>query len=172
MSTPYLGEIRLFPWNWAPRSWHLCDGSILPIQQYTALFSLIGTYYGGNGTTSFALPDTRGRSGLHFGLQNEYTLGEMFGTETVTLNTGEIPMHTHQMLGVSANGAATLPNNHAYSNIASAAAPRYAPDSGALVSLIPTTIQPVGGGQPHDNMQPYLVLNYCICMSGYFPPRN
>jgi microcystin-dependent protein len=171
MSSPYLGEIRLFPWPWAPQGWHLCDGTVLPISQYTALFSLIGTYYGGNGTTTFALPDTRGRTGVHFGLQNEYTLGEQFGTETVLLNTGEIPLHTHQMMGQNTTGGAAQPNSHSLANSA-AAQPRYAPDSGALVALNPATIQPSGVGQPHDNMQPYLVLNYCIAMQGNYPPRN
>jgi len=172
LTTPYLGEIRLFTYNFAPRGWHLCDGSILSIQQYVALFSLIGTYYGGNGTTNFALPDLRGRTGVHVGAGTEYTMGEMFGTETVSLNTGEIPMHTHQMKGVNANGGAPLPNGHAYGNIAAAAAPRYAPDSGALLPINPMTTSIVGGSQPHANMQPFLVLNYCIAMQGSFPSRN
>jgi microcystin-dependent protein len=172
LTTPYLGEIRLFPYNFAPRGWHLCDGSILSIQSYAALFSLIGTYYGGNGTTTFALPDLRGRTAVHVGTTGEYTMGEVFGTEVVGLNAGEIPMHTHQMKGVNANGGAPQPNAHAYANVAAAADPRYAPDSGALVALNPTTISIVGNGQPHENMQPFLVLSYCIAMSGAYPSRN
>jgi len=171
LSSPYVGEIRLFPWPWAPKGWHLCDGSILPISQYTALFALIGTYYGGNGTSNFALPDTRGRSGVHYGSQTEYTLGEMFGTETVLLNTGEIPQHTHQMFGQNVSGAPAQPNSHGFANTAPAN-PRFAPDTGALVALNPTSIQPSGVGQAHDNMQPYLVLNYSIALTGYYPPRN
>jgi microcystin-dependent protein len=172
LSSPYVGEIRLFPWGWAPYGWQLCAGQTLPIQQYAALFSLIGTYYGGNGTTTFQLPDTRGRTVVHYGNGSEYTMGEPFGTETVALNSGEMPMHTHQMKAASGNGQ-PQPNGHAYGHTGTQpAAARYAPDSGALVALMPTTVSVMGSGQPHDNMQPYLVLNYCIAMQGAFPPRN
>lgn len=167
----FLGEIRLFPWNWAPVGWHLCDGTIFPISQYTALFALLGTQYGGNGQTTFALPDLRGRVPIHMG--PVYQQGETDGQEQVTLTISNMPAHPHTLLGTSQPGtSAPIPaSNAVLSKIGNATDFHYAPDTTA-VSLIPASVQSLGGGQPHDNMQPYLVLNFCIAMTGYFPSRN
>jgi len=166
---PYVGEIRLFPWNFAPRGWHLCDGTILTIQSNAALFSLLGTQYGGNGSTSFALPDLRGRTSIHF--SPNYTQGEPVGTETVLLNISEMPMHAHTLMETSQAGATPQPNGRVLAKVSAAADPHYAPDT-TTVGLNPTSVQTSGGNQPHANMQPFLVLNYCIATSGVFPARN
>lgn len=124
---PFLGEIRLFPWNWAPRGWFLCEGQLLAINQYAALFSLLGTQYGGNGTSTFALPDLRSRVPIHFG--STYVQGEMYGVEQVSLNLSEMPMHPHTLMGLGSAGGTTLPNGNAFSNVANVADPHYAADS-------------------------------------------
>jgi microcystin-dependent protein len=172
LSSPYLGEIRPFAFNFNPRGWFLCAGQLLSIQQYSALFSLLGTNYGGNGTTTFGLPDLRGRTPVSVGGSLQYVMGEQLGEEAVQLNIGDMPMHTHQAKAATGNGA-QQPNNNAYGHTgANASGARYAVDTNPLIALNPTTIQPVGSGLPHDNMQPYLTINYCICFSGAFPPRN
>jgi microcystin-dependent protein len=165
---PFLGEIKLLPWGWAPKNWHICDGSLLPIQQYAALFSLLGTQYGGNGTSNFALPDLRGRAPLHFG--SLYQQGEMDGTENVTLLLNQLPTHTHTLLGSTQPGQQNAPTG-ALSQINPTTGFHYAPDSPVL-ALSPTSVHPVGSGGPHDNMQPFLVLNYCIALYGVYPSRN
>lgn len=170
MSQPFLGEIRLFGYSFAPRGWHFCDGSILSIQQYTALFSLLGTTYGGNGSTNFGLPDLRGRANIHFNTSNPQ--GVTLGTETVTLLPSQLPMHNHSMQGVNSNGSVPPPNGHYYANSPGAKDPRYAVDTGALTMLMPNTVQQAGGSTPHENMQPFLVLNYSISLTGIFPSRN
>jgi len=166
---PYLGEIRLLGFGFAPRGWRLCDGSLLPIQSNTALFSLLGAQYGGNGVNNFALPDLRGRSPVHFG--TTYPQGTQAGTETVSLSLAQLPAHNHTLMGTTATGDGIEPNSHAYATVANAADFKYAPDS-ATTALNPAVIQNVGGGQPHDNMQPFLVMNYCIALTGIFPSRN
>ncbi len=166
---PYLGEIKLLPWNWAPKGWHLCDGALLSISQFSALFSLLGTQYGGNGQTNFALPDLRGRVPVHFG--SSYSQGTMTGTETVTLTLNEMPAHNHPFMGTSQAGDNILSNTRALAKVTPTTTFRYAADS-AIVGLNPASVQPAGGSQPHFNMQPYLVLNYCIALSGIFPSRN
>ncbi len=170
MSQPFLGEIRLFPWNWAPRGWHLCDGSLLPISQYAALFSLLGVNYGGNGSTSFGLPDMRGRAPIHF--SGQYPQGLMMGTESVTLNTTQLPQHTHALQGINTNATAPEPSTHYYGNYANATAYHYTSDANPLTLLNPTTVSMTGSNLPHDNMQPFLALNYSIALSGAFPSRN
>jgi microcystin-dependent protein len=168
VSTPFLGEIRLFPYNFAPRGWAFCNGQILSIAQNTALFALLGTTYGGNGQTTFALPDLRGRvansSGQGPGLSS-YSLGQVGGTETVTLTQQEIPSHNHQVNSTNADATSSRPGG----NVPSAGG-GYA--GAASNTMAPNMIGNTGGNQPHTNVQPYLTLNYCIALEGIFPSRN
>ena len=172
MSTPFIGEIRLFPYNFAPRGWAFCNGQILPIAQNTALFSLLGTTYGGNGQTTFALPDLRGRvangSGQGPGLQN-YSLGQVAGEESVTLLTTQLPAHTHPFTPPcnTDDPSAGSPKNNFPATVGN---PIYATTTNATMGA--GTTGGSGGSQPHDNLQPYLTLNYCIALQGIFPSRN
>ncbi len=168
MATPYLSEIRLVSFNFPPEGWALCDGQLMPINQNQALFSLLGTTYGGNGTTTFALPNLQGRIPLHVGAGR--ALGETGGEATHTLVGGEIPTHTHTVAAASGTGAVASPagaywagirNANAFSNTAAPSTP-----------LDATVIGPYGGGQPHQNMPPYLVLNFVIALVGIFPTRT
>jgi microcystin-dependent protein len=179
MSAPFLGEIRAFGFNFAPKSWAMCNGQQLSIQQNTALFSLLGTQYGGNGVTTFALPDLRGRTAMNQGqgpgLSN-YTIGEVTGTETVGLTTNQIPQHNHLWAANNAAGDTAAPLNNflagAIIPTTSMPVPTYAAPGGATVPLAAAMIGLNGGNQPHQNMQPYLVVTYCIALSGIFPSRN
>lgn len=170
MSEPYLGQIEAYAFNFAPRGWLMCDGQLLPIQQYQSLYSLLGTTYGGDGRTTFALPDLRGRTSLNFGdgagLTNR-TIGEKSGQETVSLNVGDIPSHTHTASGSNEEAGSTTPGGNVP---ATTAVPIY--QSTPNTAMNANMIGLAGGGQPHNNMQPYLVLNWCICIEGLFPPRN
>jgi len=166
---PFVGEIKLLPWNWPPRNWHLCDGSLLPISQFTALFSLLGTQYGGNGQTTFALPDLRGRTPIHRG--QVYSQGETDGAETVTLTIATMASHNHSLLGMTAAGDKHPPNNFYLAQANPNTDFCYATDT-TPVALAPNSTTNIGGNQPHANMQPYLVLNYCIALSGVYPSRN
>ncbi|HEV7719988.1 MAG TPA: tail fiber protein [Iamia sp.] len=172
MSQQYLGEIRLFPYNFAPRSWAFCNGQLMSIAQSTALFSLLGTTYGGNGQTTFGLPDLRGRSALSSGqgpgLQ-PYDLGEVSGVETVTLIQTEMPAHGHSVLASTSDSSAKNPSQNI---LGSTASPIYAAVATANAILAPQTIGIAGGSQPHENRSPFLVLNYCIALEGIFPSRN
>lgn len=170
MSEPYIGEIRIFPYSFAPRGWAFCQGQILSIAQNTALFSLLGITYGGNGQTTFALPDLRGRvpmgSGQGPGLTNR-TRGEMAGVESVTLLQNQMPAHSHAVACSSDDGnGGSPPGNYP----ASSGNPIYS--NAANSTMNPGMIGAAGGSQPHNNMQPYLVLNYCIALEGIFPSRN
>jgi microcystin-dependent protein len=168
---PFLGEIRLFPWEWPPKGWLLCAGQVLPIQQNSALFALLGTTYGGNGTSTFALPDLRGRVPIDRSSQEPQ--GARDGTETVTLTNSTMPIHNHALIGTSTVATKQLPTGLSLGNDSSANADFYAAAAGnPLTTLAPTSIGVGGGNQPHDNMQPFLVLNYCIAISGLFPSRN
>ncbi|GGL19750.1 phage tail protein [Deinococcus radiotolerans] len=166
---PFLGEIQIWPINFAPKGWALCNGQLLAINQNQALFSLLGTYYGGNGQTNFALPDFRGRMPLHFGTQPggpNYVLGQMGGETSHALTAAELPAHTHALTGISGSAASTLPGGNLL-----AGAPAYvttAPDT----SLSAASVSSVGGGQPHNNMPPALTLNFIIALQGIFPSRN
>ncbi len=169
-----IGEIRMFAGNFPPSGWLFCDGALLPIAENDALFALIGTTYGGNGQTTFALPDFRGRVPVHIG--GVHTLGETGGTETVTLTQAQLPLHNHQ-LGASAGAPAPatvaidVTSATAYVP-ASPVKPRlYAPAS-AGVDMAPGLIQPNGGSQPHNNMAPYLGINFIISLFGVFPSQN
>jgi len=168
MAEMFLGQIMLAPFNFAPKGMALCNGALLPISQNAALFSLLGINYGGNGTTTFQLPDLRGRTPLGFGQYN--TIGQVAGTENVTLLTSEIPQHTHVANASTNPGGARNPSNGLYGN--SGAESIYGPSGGTQVVLNPSTLD--GGGQnaPHTNMQPYLVLNFCISLTGIYPSRN
>lgn len=168
MSSPFISEIKLFPWSWAPKYWALCNGALLPINQYQALFSLLGTTYGGNGVSNFALPDLRSRTPISFGTNTE--LGEVGGTETVLLSINQMPMHNHMFMANVMAGAVAAPADHFLAGNANKNNFYGLPTP--IQPLNPASIGPVGGTQPHTNMQPYLVLNYCIAVQGVFPSRN
>lgn len=174
----YLGEIKLWALNFAPQDWHLCDGTLLPVAQNQALFSLIGTYYGGDGRTNFALPDLRGRVPVAAG-QNGQTganlhFGDKGGTETTTLTQAQTPPHNHAVNVSSGNGNQPGGLNHHIAAAVTATPPGtannlYAAGGGATVALDPATVGTAGGASAHDNMQPYLALNYYICTAGLYP---
>ena len=167
---PFLGEIRTFPWDWAPRGWALCAGQLMSISQNSALFALLGTMYGGDGRTTFGLPDLRGR--VPIDRSSSEPQGTIDGIEQVTLTTGTMPAHNHPMIGTSAIATGKQPTGNVFANDTSPNADFYAADSNPLLTIAPGTVGLAGGNQPHDNMQPYLVLNYCIAVSGIFPTRN
>jgi microcystin-dependent protein len=167
MTEPFLAEIRIMSFNFAPRGWALCNGQLLPINQNQALFSLLGTTYGGNGQTTFALPNLQGRTPLHTG--GGLTLGQTGGEENHTLILAELPAHTHVASGVTVNGDTPAPAN---ALLAAESTPMYAPPDANLVALVPGTITNIGGSQPHVNMQPFLTLTFCIALQGIFPSRN
>ncbi len=176
MSEPFIAEIRIFAGNFAPRSWAFCNGQLLPIAQNTALFSLIGTTYGGDGRTTTALPNLEGRAPMHPGRGpglTERRLGEKTGTETVTLSEAQIPSHSHTMRGSStANGVAGAPTNT--SSFARDLSPRayQANTTANLVDLASQSLSATGGGQAHSNMQPFLALNFIIALQGLYPSRS
>jgi microcystin-dependent protein len=171
---PFVAEIRIFPFNFAPKGWAFCDGQILPLSQNTALFSLLGTTYGGDGRSNFALPDMQGSAPMHPGQGpglSLHDLGETGGSDTVILLESEIPSHSHGVLSVAPNFGASsdVPTSNAFAK-ASQGSP-YAPAAN-LVTLSDQTIAPSGGGQPHNNLMPYLTLNFCIALQGVYPPRS
>jgi len=167
MSDPFLGEIKIISWNYVPQGWAFCNGQQMPINQNQALFSLLGTMYGGNGQTTFALPDFRGKVPIHIGAG--FIQGQTGGEAAHTVTISEMPAHTHTAQGYSQNGDQFVPTG----NIMGTVNGLYAgPGAGSKVSLAPGTIGNVGGSQPHNNMQPYLVLNFMIALIGIFPSRN
>ncbi|ASN83104.1 phage tail protein [Deinococcus ficus] len=166
MSEPFLAEIRLTSFNFAPKGWAMCNGQLLPINQNQALFSLLGTAYGGNGQTNFALPDLRGRRPMH--ASGPYP-GQMAGQELHTLNTNEVPAHNHALNASSSPGSAIGPAGNV---LAATGEVALYTDGAGSVALNSSSIQAVGGGQPHENRPPYLVLNYIIALQGIFPSRN
>lgn len=168
MAEPYIGEIKLVGFNYPPRGWALCNGQLLPINQNQALFAILGTTYGGNGVTTFALPDLRGRVPVHVG--NGVTLGQSAGEENHTLTTNEMPAHVHQVMASSA-----APNQKVVTGNIWAAPTDTTPynnQSASLTMMHAGSMSTAGGSQPHTNMQPYLTLNYCIALEGIFPTRN
>lgn len=174
MSSPFLGEIRIFAGNFAPVGWAFCNGQILPISQYTALFSLLGTTYGGNGTSNFALPNLQGLAPMHAGQGPGLTLrdlGEVGGTPTVTLLTAELPQHTHTYTAGSGSrgNVNTTPGN--VNSDAAFQTNIYGTSTDGTI-MNPSMLTPMPASQPHENMQPYLVLNFIIAMSGIYPARN
>jgi microcystin-dependent protein len=173
MSEPFLGQLLLVPYNFAPRGWAFCNGQILPIAQNTALFSLLGTTYGGNGQTTFALPDLRGRCALSAGQGpglSSYDLGQVGGVESATMTVNQMPVHGHTPLNIQASSSTKLNATPANNNLG--AATFYT--NGALDSTLTPggSTGNAGGSQPFSLLQPYLVLNYCIALEGIFPSRN
>jgi microcystin-dependent protein len=167
MSEPYLSEIRIVSFNFVPKGWAFCNGQLLPINQNQALFALLGTTYGGNGQTTFALPDLRGRTPLHFGAG--FTLGQAAGQESQTLTLSEMPTHNHAVAATTNPSTQQLPDTN--SRLARGSSPMYAPAQ-SLVAMAPGGVTNAGGSQPHTNMMPYLVLNFIIALQGIFPSRN
>lgn len=168
---PFVAEIRIFPFNFAPRGWAFCDGQILPISQNTALFSLLGTNYGGNGTSNFALPNMQGKAPMQQGQGpglSLYDLGETGGSSTVSLLESEIPSHTHRVLASAINSQAITPITTATGR--GNPTPIYT-DTFSGVNMASNALSVAGSSQPHNNMMPYLTLNFCIAMQGIFPQR-
>jgi microcystin-dependent protein len=165
VTTPYLSEIRILAFNFAPKGWALCNGQLLSISQNAALFSLLGTTYGGNGVTNFALPNLQANIPLHFG--QGFTLGQSGGEQAHTLTTGEMPTHSHSAVGTTAVATAPVPGGNFLGNSANLYTPLANP-----TTLTPATVGNAGGSQPHNNQQPYLVLNFCIALVGIYPSRN
>ena len=166
MSEPFLSEIKIVSFNFPPKGWALCNGQLLPINQNQALFALLGTTYGGNGQTNFALPNLRGRAPVHEG--NGHNLGEAAGSTSVTVNIQQLPTHLHFVNASGTEGNDNQPAN----NVLGLVAGRTYTDPLALTTLNPGTITNVGGSQPHNNMMPYLVLNFIIALQGIFPSQN
>jgi microcystin-dependent protein len=175
VADPFVAEIRIFPFNFPPRGWAWCDGQLLPLSQNTALFSLLGTTYGGNGKSNFALPDLQGRAPMHPGQGpglSLHDLGETGGSETVTLLESEIPAHSHALMATNEDGTqgsltqgitiATSVGGALYQTTVNA----------NLAPMNPNSLPPAGGDQPHNNMQPYLTYYFNIALQGVFPPRG
>ena len=174
MSELYIGEIRAFAGNFAPEGWALCDGSLLAIASNTALFSLIGTTYGGDGQNTFALPDLRGRAVIHQGTGtglSPYVIGEQVGTETVTLAAGQMPSHAHSFAATTAAGNTQTPGPSVVLASTASGFPIY-DGTATPVALAPRAVSSVGGSAPHNNRQPYLAITYIISLSGIYPSRS
>lgn len=172
MSEPFVAEIRIVGFNFAPRGWAMCDGQTLSIAQNTAVFSLLGTNYGGNGQTTFMLPNLQGRAPMHPGQGpglSQYFLGETSGSQNVTLIQSEIPSHTHALNASSSGADRANPTNAALAHSGENAV--YG-TTATQTALSPLAIGTAGGSQPHNNMQPYLVMNFCIALQGIYPPRG
>jgi microcystin-dependent protein len=172
VSSPYIGEIRMFGGNFAPAGWAFCDGQLLPISENDALFTLIGTTYGGDGQSTFALPNLQSRVPVHQGTGPglaTYLIGEQGGVETVTLTTQQIPLHNHPWLASTGSGTSNSPANNITASPPVAKLYRVGSPSDPMS---PTIVQPTGGNQPHDNLQPYLAINYILSLFGVFPTQT
>ena len=176
MSEPFIAEIRIFAGNFAPRSWAFCNGQLLPVSQNTALFSLIGTIYGGDGRTTTALPNLQGRAPMHPGRGPGLTArreGEKDGVESVTLSEAQIPSHSHTVRATMTAGGADAPSNTSSIATTSVRDKLYQTNTTAnLVDMAPQAVSTTGGSQPHGNMQPYLALNFIIALQGLYPSRS
>jgi microcystin-dependent protein len=173
---PFVAEIRIFPFNFAPKGWAFCDGQLLPLSQNTALFSLLGTTYGGDGKSTFALPDLQGSAAMHPGQGpglSLHDLGEQSGSESVTLLQSEIPAHAHAVgLALSADGNSPSPASSVWAQSAAGRGAAALYQNGAPTGPVQLqSLAVTGGGLPHNNMQPYLTLNFCIALQGVFPAR-
>ena len=168
MGTPFVSEVKIISWNFAPQGWAFCNGQFLPINQNQALFSLLGTMYGGNGQTTFALPDLRGRVPIHIG--SGFTQGQAGGQEAHTITQSEMPQHLHFAQAAATGANAVIPTNSLVLSGQGQFEIWRAPTN--LGSMQPATVSNVGGSQPHVNLQPFLVLNYIIALIGVFPSRN
>ena len=174
MADPFVAEIRIFPFNFAPKGWAWCNGQLLPISQNTALFSLLGTTYGGDGKSNFALPDMQGNAPMHPGQGpglSLHDLGETGGSETVTLLESEIPSHSHGLMAATVSSTKSTPAGNSITRVGTGATPYKAAGS-AQVTMAPNAISPAGGDQPHNNMMPYLTFYFNIALQGVFPPRT
>ena len=174
MADPFVAEARIFPFNFAPKGWAFCDGQLLPLSQNTALFSLLGTTYGGDGRSTFALPNMQGNAPMHPGQGpglSLHDLGETGGSASVTLLASEIPSHSHGMIAATSTATKSVPSGNSLSR-ASGATPYVAPAGAPIVQMSDMSLAPSGGDQPHNNMQPYLTLSFCIALQGVFPPRG
>ncbi|WP_363796772.1 tail fiber protein [Lysobacter firmicutimachus] len=172
MSEPFIGQIQLFGFNFPPRGWAFCNGATLAIQQNTALFSLLGTQYGGNGQTTFQLPNLANRAACEQGqgpALTDRTIGEVFGSNSVTLTSQQMPQHTHTMQIYNQNDVSKRQASPANGNALGSPAASAFFNGAANSPFPPTVIQPAGGGQPHENRQPYLAMNFCIALQGVFP---
>jgi microcystin-dependent protein len=173
MGEPYVGEIRMFGGNFPPSGWAFCNGALMPISENETLFNLIGTTYGGDGQETFALPDLQGRVPVHAGqgpgISQNYQLAEKGGVETVTLTTQTIPIHTHAFVASSAPASSNDPNGQVLAQTAQRAI--YTQDT-TTTNLAPSAVSPVGGSQPHENMAPYLCINFIISLFGVFPSQG
>ena len=174
MADPFVAEIRIFPFNFAPKGWAWCDGQLLPLSQNTALFSLLGTTYGGDGKSNFALPDMQGNSPMHPGQGpglSLHDLGETGGSQTVTLLQSEIPSHSHAMFAQNVpTGQQADPTNTTFARPASGNL--FTTNLNPIVQMAPNALAPAGGDQPHNNLQPYLTFYFNIALQGVFPPRT
>lgn len=174
MSDQFVGEIRVFPFNFAPTGWAQCDGQLLAISQNTALFSLLGTQFGGNGTSNFALPNLQGCFPVNYGSGAGLTprnMGDTGGEAAVTLLTTQLPSHTHAIQSAAVATTAN-PANAVLSGAARGKPPAYASYQGSAVTMSGSAVSTAGGGQPHNNLPPYLALNFCIALQGIFPARS
>jgi microcystin-dependent protein len=171
---PFVAEIRIFPFNFAPKGWAFCDGQILPLSQNTALFSLLGTTYGGDGKSNFALPNMQGNAPMFWGQGpglSLHDIGETSGSETVTLLESEMPSHSHAEMASTQDGGDSHPANNLLAQ--GIGIGQYIDmNTGPIVNLNQNVLPPAGGDQPHNNMQPYLTLNFCIALQGVYPPRT
>lgn len=171
MATPFISQINLLAFDFAPRGWALCDGQLLPISQNQALFSLLGTQYGGDGRVNFALPDLRGRTPMHF--SNASPLGARLGAEAVALTANQLPQHNHALRANTDLANANVPGNALPATRPRGGLAMYgAPGGTTATQMHPGSLASSGGGQPHNNMQPYLVMNFAIAMVGIFPSRS
>lgn len=179
MSEFFIGQIMMTGFSFAPKYFAACNGQLLPIAQNQALFSLLGTQYGGNGTTNFALPDLRGRAPVGYASSVDpgwqppgVQIGQAAGVENVTLVSSNLPTHTHAVNASTTAGDNRIPGNRVYATNTNASQNLYAAGPGTLVGMNPETVTQAGGNQPHPNMQPYSTINFCIALSGIFPSRN
>jgi microcystin-dependent protein len=185
MANPFVAEIRIFPFNFAPRGWAFCAGQLLPLSQNTALFSLLGTTYGGDGKSNFALPNMQGNVPVHTGSSQPgpglsvYDLGEETGVDFITVLTSEMPVHTHNYFVNASNGTVATVQNSQFAKgfkgnfQSNVAAKMYSTTAGQPTTMLnPSALSVAGGSQPHNNMMPYLTLNFCIALQGVFPPRT
>jgi microcystin-dependent protein len=175
VADPFVAEIRIFPFNFAPLGWAICDGQLLPISQNTALFSLLGTTYGGNGQTTFALPDMQGNAPMFWGqgpgLSSRF-VGESAGEPFVTLLDSEMPQHTHALQAATDPADQQVPDPTFAIGRSQPFVYKQPSGANAPQPMAPQTIAPAGGSQPHNNMQPYLTMNFCLALQGVFPPRG
>jgi microcystin-dependent protein len=173
MADPFVAEIRIFPFYFAPHGWAFCDGQLMPISQNTALFSLLGTTYGGDGKSTFALPDIQGSAPMHPGQGpglSLHDLGEQGGSDTVSLLESEMPAHSHTVSASQSDAGDRSPAGERFA-VGAGGLEMYAPP-GSMTQLAQQSWTPAGGDQPHNNLQPYLTLNFCIALQGVFPPRS